>query len=196
MRCPSCLKDLQGASDACAECGFTLARLDIKFGTVPKTFRPLTDYTRLFTAREAAALKKAMTLLEQRFPGLCLSLIAMEANPSFNVRVYLFWLMNRCKLSPMGSHFEENFSLIIFLDATSRSVLLSTGYGLHTALPEESLQRLADLAANHFRAGHFRRGTTILLREIELQLRSYCKKRLRMPVDELPASVGAALETL
>ncbi|MEO7932245.1 MAG: TPM domain-containing protein [Chthoniobacterales bacterium] len=189
MRCPSCLTVLQGAVEACPDCGFTLATLDKKFGTVPKNFRSLTDYSGLYTGSEQNLLEKKLIEAERFFPGLYLSVMSMEVHPSFKPREYLFWLVNRCHFSPMETRMERNFSVVLFFDSASRTVLLTTGYGLEKALPEDKLQVILNAALPDFHHEHFYRGTIGILQEVRRHLKIYCSTGYPAEAPELKTAV-------
>ena len=172
MRCPSCLTPLEESAPACPTCGFTLATLDRKFGTVPKVDRFVTDFVPYFSARESARLEGKIARLERSFPGLYVSVITMEVRSLFSPREYLFWLMNRCRFSPTDCRLERSFAVVLFFDATSRQVLLTTGYALEATLPEPILANILERALPYFKGGNFYGGT----RRILVQLRRHLKK--------------------
>ncbi len=188
MRCPSCLTILQEAVEACPGCGFTLAALDKKFGTVPKNFRHLTDYSSLFTETGRTLLEKKLIETERVFPGLYLSVLSMEVHSGFKPREYLFWLMNRCYFSPMEVRKERNFSIVLFFDSMSRTVFLTTGYGLQKALPEDQLQTILNAALPHFQKEDFYLGSTVILREVWRHLKTYCSTGYPEEAPELKTS--------
>ena len=174
MRCPSCLILFEESAEVCPNCQFTLAPLDKKFGTVPKMFRYLTDFASYFTKKEQETLEKKIAKLERNFPGLHLSIVTVEVHHRFKPREYLFWLMNRCYFTPMDSPMEKSFSIVLFFDSASRSVFLTTGYGLHSALPEEKLEAILEVALPYYQRENFYTGTVSLLQVIKRHLRKYC----------------------
>jgi hypothetical protein len=175
MHCPSCLTRLHDSARECQNCGFTLGALDLKFGTVPKTFTHLSDWSSFFTEQERLSLDKHLTRLEHSFEGLHVAVVTMEVDPRFSPREYLFWMMNRCGFTPLAARLERCFSFVLFFESNSRTAFLSTGYGLNAAFPEEELSRMLEAAAPHFKKEQFYRGTTIILRHARRRLRAYCK---------------------
>lgn len=181
MRCPSCLAILQEPVDACPACGFTLAALDKKFGTVPKNYRFVTDLALYFEQRERDTIEKKLADIERSFPGLYISVMTMEVHPGFKPREYLFWLMNRCQFAPRDCRLERSFALVLFFDSSSRTILLTTGYALERSLPEEVLQTILDAAIPHFKKENFHRGTMAILDDVKHHLKRFCSAGLSEP---------------
>jgi hypothetical protein len=137
-------------------------------------FRYLTDIAGYFNKNERLFLDKRLAATERQFPGLYLSIMTMEVFRLFKPREYLFWLMNRCNFSPMENRYENSFCLVIFFDAQSKTVLISTSYGLQEALPEEMLEKIISLAKPFLEKENFYEGTMTILTEIKRQLKSFC----------------------
>ncbi len=194
MRCPSCLAQFANPVDSCSTCGFALGALDKKFGTVPRNFRHITDDSAFFETNEHAALEKRMVEIERNFPGLNLTIVTMEVHPQFNPREYLFWLVNRCQFSPMKSRLENSFVVVLFFDSQSRTVFLTTGLGLHAALPEEKLDEILQTALPAFSKERFFEGTTAVLNGIRRQLLQFCSGRAQSPAVEKSAGLQTALK--
>ena len=169
--------------EACPKCGFTLAALDKRFGTVPKNYRFMTDLALYFEQRERDTIEKTLTDIERNFPGLYISVMTMEVHPGFKPREYLFWLMNRCQFAPRDCRLDRSFSLVLFFDSSSRTVLLTTGYALERSLSEEVLQTILESAIPHFRKESFLRGTIAVLDDVKRHLKRSSSEGL----SELPA---------
>ena len=190
MRCPSCLAVLQAPADACPACGFSLAALDKKFGTVPKNYRYITDVALYFDQRERDTIEKKLAEIERNFPGLYLSVMTMEVHHGFKPREYLFWLMNRCQFAPRDCRLERSFSLVLFFDSGSRTVSLTTGYALERSLSEEVLQTILDAAIPQFKKDHFLRGTIAILDDLKSHLKRFCSEGR----GDLPATLKSRVE--
>lgn len=194
MRCPSCLNSIEESVDACPQCNFSTLGLDKRFGTVPKINRYVTDLSSIFTLRQERVLQQQIERLERSFIGLHLAIVTMDVHRRFKPREYLFWLTNRCNFCPIDSREERSLFIVLFFDTASRTALLTTGYGLHTIIPEEKLEAALGYGLPHFKKNRLYQGSVAVFKAVGVllrqQLQTAKKTRQRPQVAEVPKLSG------
>lgn len=176
MRCPSCLTPATESLPECPQCRLSLAKLDRKFGTIPKHPRYLTDLGSLFELKEAAQLEKKIQAFERKFTGCYFSVVTTRLQPRMNPREYVFWLFNRCRFSPLEARLERNFSVVLFIDMNTGTAILTTGFGLEEHFPETELQEMVDKALPHFGRRDFLGGSLMILKDLGSRLKGKCRR--------------------
>lgn len=171
MKCPSCATPLAAPLPRCPECQLSLQRLDRKFGLVPRHSRYLSDRSGRLTLPEMKVLRKALRLFEKKFPQILLSVLVTELPAGHGVEEYAFWMANRARFSSVEKTQNDNFDLLLLIDAASDMAALIAGYGLEPYVSEEDLQRALAALSRPLRAGDWAGAIHACLQALSLTLR-------------------------
>lgn len=158
MKCPSCGNVLATPEPRCPHCKLSLQRLDIKFGTVPRHSRYLSDRSGRLALNEMHALRGALRRFEKKFPQVLLSVFVGELARGASVSEYAFWLANRARFSSVHKTYADNFDMLLVIDVVGKAASLTTGYGLERHIAEEDLQAALDEISPRLRHGRIAEG--------------------------------------
>jgi uncharacterized membrane protein YgcG len=117
-----------------------LRQLDLKFGAAPKHSGYLTDQALILSAQSNNRLCRLLQLFQSRFPQSLFSAFLTELPARTPLEEYIFWLANRVHFSSGESIGENNFDLLLVVDAAGGEAGLAIGYGLESFVGEETLR--------------------------------------------------------
>ncbi len=190
MKCPSCATSLPAPVARCPECKFSLQRLDMKFGMVPRHSRFLTDRTGRVPLSDVEQLRGQLRIFEKKFPQVLFSVFIDDLPKDTSASDFAFWLANRARFSSVEKKEGENFDLLLVIDLARASAALTAGYGLEPSVPEEDLQAALEQLAGPLRAGKVGDGVRALLEVLIRNLRARSQeargprpRKTRVPVD-------------
>lgn len=175
MKCPACGNMLDAPADACPVCKFSLRRLDPKFGTVPLHGHYLTDRASSLTQGEANRLGKLLRRFEKKFPQSVFSVFVTDLPAGTNISEYAFWLANRAQFGSVEAVGENNFNLLLVVEADTGNAALIVGYGLEKIISEDDLNAALTAALPALRQGRLERGIRRCVEEVTTRLTDICK---------------------
>jgi uncharacterized membrane protein YgcG len=175
MKCPACATPLAAPAAECPKCKFTLRRLDTKFGTVPLHSRYLTDRANSLTVQEITRLGEFLQRFERRFPQSLFSVFVADLPEGENVKEYAFWLSNRARFSSIEAAGSENFDLLLVVEPSAGTAVLTVGYGLEKYISEDDLRDALTEALSDFCKREFENGIRTCIEAITRRLRDVCR---------------------
>lgn len=171
MKCPSCGTPLAAPAPRCEACKFSLQRLDMKFGLVPRHSRYLSDRSGRLALSEMTTLREALRLFEKKFPQILLSVLVTELPVGSGVREYAFWMANRARFSSIEKTQGENFDMLLVIDLAAGEAALTAGYGLEPHITEEELALALQSLFDPLQAGNMAEAIQACLRTLTTILR-------------------------
>lgn len=171
MKCPSCAAHFSAPVKSCPECKFSLQRLDLKFGLVPRHSRYLSDRSGRLPIPDMEAIRKELRLFEKKFPQILLSVLVTELPAGTRVNEYAFWMANRARFSSVEKKENENFDMLLVLDVVAKEAALTTGYGLEPYVSEEVLRSALEAMGGPLRKGDLPGGIHACLQALTARLR-------------------------
>ena len=152
MKCPSCRQPLAEPVARCPHCRLTLRQLDLRFGAAPKHFSYLTDRTLTLSPQNGGKLRTLLQLFQSKFPQSLFSVFLTELPDGTSISEYIFWLANRVRFSSIDASGENNFDLLLVIDAAAGEAGLAVGYGLENYVGEEVLDDVLEAGRSAFEA--------------------------------------------
>lgn len=183
MKCPSCAAHLSAPVSRCPECKFSLQRLDMKFGLVPRHSRYLSDRSGRLPIPDMEAIRKELRLFEKKFPQILLSVLVTELPAGSGVNEYAFWMANRARFSSVKKKENDNFDMLLVLDVVAQEAALTTGYGLEPYVNEEVLRSVLEAMAGPLRKGDLPGGIHAGIRALTTKLRECSDLAISQPLE-------------
>ena len=173
MKCPSCFGPLADAVAACPHCGLTLARLDQKFGAIPRQSPFLSDQAGQL-GREAESVRNQLRSFHGSFPQSFFSVFLTNGAVD-SISEYTFWLANRGRFGKLDAVGNANFDLLLGIDSSKKTAALLVGYALETYLTERDLERALAGASAAFWAGDYSVGIATCVDLISERMKNIVK---------------------
>ncbi len=176
MRCPSCQQPIAESTAACGHCGFSLSGLDKHLGIPPMLNAPLADQSGVLSNREKKSVRKAVQILEQRFPQITFAAVLSKLPPEISPSVYAFWLFNRASLFSAVEREGDNHGVLLLLDTEQTRAAAMIGYGLEPLVSEMILEVCLRPASRSLSNQDYGHAIEAFVRELEKQLIPLCEK--------------------
>jgi uncharacterized membrane protein YgcG len=176
LKCPACATELQPMTPRCPKCRLNLRALDVKFGAVPSHTRYVTDRAERLSLGEMRKLCDELQVFERKFPQALFSVFVIALPKGGTAQEYSFWLANRGAFSPMEATGGGNFDILLVIDLSSETAVLTVGYGLESYLSEEELDVILAAALPALRDHHLADGIHLCIEKMTARLRELARE--------------------
>jgi uncharacterized membrane protein YgcG len=184
LKCPSCDSELEPNAALCPRCRLNLRGLDLKFGAIPSHTRYVTDHAERLSASEIGKLCEELKVFERKFPQALFSVFVIALPQGESAREYAFWLANRGGFSPHEATGPDNFDILLVLDVSSGTAVLTVGYGLEQYLSEDDLNLILDAALPALRGNRLAEGIHLCIENMTARLRELARELAPAPGGE------------
>jgi uncharacterized membrane protein YgcG len=137
--------------------------------------RYLTDRSSSMTLDEVERLRDLLQRFETKFPQSVFSVFVTDLPAGTNIREFTFWLANRARFGSVEATADQNFDLLLVIDAETHNAALTVGYGLEKFILEDDLSVALAAALPALRDGDLERGIRLCVEEMTRQLTDICK---------------------
>ncbi|MGI8603733.1 MAG: TPM domain-containing protein [Verrucomicrobiales bacterium] len=188
MHCPFCHAPASETQLQCGACGFTLERVDLFFGVMPRLHPGLCDVAPLFGPRDCRMIRRAINRLADSFPQVGFSIVTTSLDVDQPISAYAFWIFNRggvCRELQRGG---RNHDILLTLDATNARAALIIGYGLEPFVSAAHLQRTLEAGSADFAAKRWVDGVIAVVQASGAMLTEVCA--------QLPRAFGIDMESV
>ena len=157
---------------------------------MPLHARYLTDRASALTMEQISRLRELLRRFEQKFPQSVFSVFVTDLPAGTSVGEFTFWLANRALFGSATATGEENFDLLLVIEADTGNAALTVGYGLENLILEDDLNLVLAAALPALRSGQLERGIRLCVEEMTRQLSDISQatmagpKTLDAPIEE------------
>ncbi len=149
MNCPYCQAPSFETQPECAQCSFSLERVEQYFGALPRLQSGISDLALVLSNSDSARIVKSIATLRERLPQITFSVVTTELAPHQPLAAYAFWIFNRgiCRDLDRGGRSRD---MLLTLDVASARANLMVGYGLEPFVGSVHLQEMVNTGAHAF----------------------------------------------
>ncbi|MCI0528269.1 MAG: TPM domain-containing protein, partial [Nitrospira sp.] len=121
MKCPSCSTEISDQVDACPNCHFTLAILDVRLPPPPLRSGYVNDFAKVLSREEALRIEQRCYEIFMR-AQVELVIVTIPTTTPVKPSEYVFWLTNRWDIGGL-----ENRGVMVLLALKERQVESEVG---------------------------------------------------------------------
>ena len=123
-------------------------------------------------------LRELLRRFEQKFPQSIFSVFVTDLPAGTSIGEFTFWLANRARFASAEAIGEENFDLLLAIEADSGNAALTVGYGLENFILEDDLNAVLAAALPALRSGDLERGIRLCVEGMTRQLTAISQARM------------------
>lgn len=140
MHCPYCQAPAFETTPQCPRCGFSLERVGLFYGVMPRLSPGVSDLAGVFRPRDIRRLNDAAARLHEAFPQISFSVVTTTLQPEQPLTAYAFWVFNRGGICSELARGGKSRDLLLTLDTSTSRASLMVGYGLEPFIGVDLLQ--------------------------------------------------------
>ena len=185
MHCPFCHSPIHRNTPECGACRLSYPRANVLLGAVPKMSLGVSDKTNSLRQPELGKIRKRLSLLQNRFPGVTLQIVVHSFVPQHPFSLHAFWLFNAGNFSGDSKRGKDNRVLMLVLDPVRNESAFVTGYALEPFLQDGALGHLLELAGPSWESGNWADGIQLVIEGLGKLLAS-----VAIPIDPKAEKIG------
>ncbi len=153
ITCPACKAQLERDAKWCPSCGFTGSKTLDMFGDAPPPLLPILDIANVWNKKDQRKIKAAVARFKRRFPQIEWRICGVALDSKISLPLFGFWLLNAARLEEEETEKQRSWTVILVVDANTRSTSITVGYRAEVWLSDDMWERALAETKEPFRAG-------------------------------------------